>query len=321
MGLGDAQRIINTIRQAIKQETKSGAKIDYVHGTVESETGNFANVYLAGNDVEPSHGFRVPAWLKVNTGDYVVCAIDYGSNLGKWISEVIPTSDYAKTAINPNEEGVIYVGDGSAPPEAIAVGSSSHPNLAAHDTLGLATQAELDAHIAVVGGTAGDHAHWVRIANDGQVATDVPSLYPGRMSIMFITANGIVNGFPTDQGTLLTTKGSTDSYAWQTWHPRASSTPYWRAWVLATSSWTAWNSPAGPTFVFNEIPSGTINGSNATFTVAYSPSPSSNLMLFKNGLLQLAGAGNDFTLSGATITFLSGNLPQTGDNLSCTYTH
>lgn len=50
-----------------------------------------------------------------------------------------------------------------------------------------------------------------------------------------------------------------------------------------------------------EVPSGTINGSNVTFTLSATP-VAGTVKLFKNGLLLLAGAGNDYTISGATIT-------------------
>lgn len=63
--------------------------------------------------------------------------------------------------------------------------------------------------------------------------------------------------------------------------------------------------PSGTTLNFanNETPSGTINGSNAVFTLAHSPSPTSSLEIFLNG--QFFTQGSDYTLSGATITFSS----------------
>lgn len=70
---------------------------------------------------------------------------------------------------------------------------------------------------------------------------------------------------------------------------------------------------AGPTHVYSEVPSGTINGSNAAFTLASTPA-SGTLRLYKNGLRQRAGSGNDYTLSTNTITYEAGNVPQTGDS-------
>jgi hypothetical protein len=54
--------------------------------------------------------------------------------------------------------------------------------------------------------------------------------------------------------------------------------------------------------VFNETPSGSVNGSNATFTLAFTPI-AGTLQLFLNGVLQTEGADNDYVLSGTTITF------------------
>lgn len=56
-------------------------------------------------------------------------------------------------------------------------------------------------------------------------------------------------------------------------------------------------------FSNNETPSGVIDGSNATFTLANSPSPSSSLQLYLNGQFETQGVGSDYTLSGNTITF------------------
>lgn len=69
-------------------------------------------------------------------------------------------------------------------------------------------------------------------------------------------------------------------------------------------------------YVFNETPSGTINGSNTAFTLAFTP-VSSSLSLFLNGILLEPGAGNDYTISGAAITMLFG--PTTGDKLRAAY--
>jgi len=71
------------------------------------------------------------------------------------------------------------------------------------------------------------------------------------------------------------------------------------------------------TFVDLEIPAGAVDGANVSFTIANAPSPASSLLLFRNGLLQRANF--DFTLSGATITFVSGAVPQAGDTILASY--
>lgn len=57
---------------------------------------------------------------------------------------------------------------------------------------------------------------------------------------------------------------------------------------------------AGLRFSDAETPSGAINGSNVTFTLANAPNPAASLILFLNKVLQIQGT--DYTLSGATIT-------------------
>jgi hypothetical protein len=71
-------------------------------------------------------------------------------------------------------------------------------------------------------------------------------------------------------------------------------------------------------FVDNEVVGGTSNGVNATFTLANIPTTGS-VSLFLNGVLQQAGSGNDYTISGLTITML--NIPLTGDKLLANYRH
>ena len=58
-----------------------------------------------------------------------------------------------------------------------------------------------------------------------------------------------------------------------------------------------------------EVPTGTIDGINDTFTLANSPSPAGSLQAFMNGLLQTEGV--DYVLTGASITYASP--PEVGD--------
>jgi hypothetical protein len=69
-------------------------------------------------------------------------------------------------------------------------------------------------------------------------------------------------------------------------------------------------------FVDEETPSGAINGVNGMFTLSQTPSPSTSLEAFRNGLLLSAGV--DYTLSGAVITFVT-VVPQSSDTLTCSY--
>lgn len=72
----------------------------------------------------------------------------------------------------------------------------------------------------------------------------------------------------------------------------------------------------GSNFVDKEVPSGTINGVNTTFTLANTPIAGSD-HVYLNGVLQESGAGNDYTISGATITMLTA--PLTGEKVRVSY--
>lgn len=75
--------------------------------------------------------------------------------------------------------------------------------------------------------------------------------------------------------------------------------------------------PSSASFVDGETPAGAEDGVNTTFTLANSPNPSSSLGLYRNGL-RLRQTG-DYTISGNTITFQAGAVPQPNDGLLASY--
>ena len=66
----------------------------------------------------------------------------------------------------------------------------------------------------------------------------------------------------------------------------------------------------------NETPSGVIDGSNVTFTLAHTPI-GGQIMLYLNGQYLAPGAGEDYTLSGLTITMAAPLVP--GDRIRTNY--
>jgi len=56
-------------------------------------------------------------------------------------------------------------------------------------------------------------------------------------------------------------------------------------------------------FIFSETPTGAVNGVNTAFTLANLP-VAGTVMVYINGQLQEAGAGNDYTITGTSITTL-----------------
>ncbi len=74
---------------------------------------------------------------------------------------------------------------------------------------------------------------------------------------------------------------------------------------------------AGSSFADAEVPAGTVNGSNAVFTLTSAPSPAGSLELYRNGLLMRQGT--DYQISGSTVTFFLASIPQSGDLLVASY--
>lgn len=72
---------------------------------------------------------------------------------------------------------------------------------------------------------------------------------------------------------------------------------------------------SGPLFIDAETPAGTPDGTTAVFLLAHAP-VAATLHLYRNGLRQSL---LDYTISGNTITFLDGAIPQLGDILLADY--
>ncbi len=89
-----------------------------------------------------------------------------------------------------------------------------------------------------------------------------------------------------------------------------SSTDVLQAWYRFTGTVTTFN------YSDAETPSGSVNGVNLVFTLAHAPAGSS-LILVRNGLVQRSGF--DFSLTGATVTFVGGYAPSSGDILEAWY--
>ena len=66
-------------------------------------------------------------------------------------------------------------------------------------------------------------------------------------------------------------------------------------------------------FIYNTIPTGTINGSNTTFTLVKAPRITDAERVYLNGVRQNPGSSNDYTIAGKTLTF--NTAPLTNDVL------
>jgi hypothetical protein len=91
----------------------------------------------------------------------------------------------------------------------------------------------------------------------------------------------------------------------------------------ADNQFYRWSNSAGEwvlvTVINQEVLTGTLDGTNATFTVAHTPVPAAGLKVQRNGLDQFQGSGGDYTVSGNTVTFTTASIPQPGDVLTAHY--
>jgi len=70
-------------------------------------------------------------------------------------------------------------------------------------------------------------------------------------------------------------------------------------------------------FVDGDSLTGIVDGSNGSFTLSGTPAPATSLALYRNGILQKAG--QDFSVLGNAITFVTAAVPQPGDTLLASY--
>jgi len=148
--------------------------------------------------------------------------------------------------------------------------------------------------VKVDGTTIGRGASGIFVANDGI----------GSAQLGILTTKGDLIGYSTVPGPV----------------PVGANGEYLVANSAATFGieWAAFTGLATSNFVDSEVPSGTVNGTNPTFTLANTPT-TGTVHLYRNGIRQKAGSGNDYQISAATITFETGNEPQTGDLLLADY--
>jgi len=72
-----------------------------------------------------------------------------------------------------------------------------------------------------------------------------------------------------------------------------------------------------PSFVDADTLSGIVDGSNTSFSLSNAPNPAASLAVYRNGMLDKAG--QDYTVSGSAIQFLTASTPQPGDTLLASY--
>lgn len=86
--------------------------------------------------------------------------------------------------------------------------------------------------------------------------------------------------------------------------------------MSSSAAFTIADSYVTDTWVYREAPSGLINGSNTSYTLAATPITGTECVHL-NGVLQNVGGSNDYTISTNTITF--GSAPESGDVILVNY--
>ncbi len=169
------------------------------------------------------------------------------------------------------------------------------------------------------------------IATSGMVDNATGTFDPATVTVFFGHLNGtyieideFAPGYPdrgNDENEIIVLKPTTswaDKVALRVALPVGGTTDQVLTKNSSTNGDASWKDPSGnSTWVFNIVPSGTINGTNPTFTL---PSAATNIILTLNGIVLRPGAGNDYTLSGNTITMLGSSIPTTGSTLLASYT-
>lgn len=156
---------------------------------------------------------------------------------------------------------------------------------------GAATQLDLGSQVKGVLPTA-----------NGGTGQNSTAVFPGSGTIMTTTTAVAAAQLPAPTGSTL---GGVESNTTCT---------YGIASITTSGTVTCNSAPAAT--VFNQgAPTGTINGSNTSFTLSPTPGAASNINCFQNGLQLQQGSGNDYTVSGANLTWLTA--PPTGAKIDC----
>lgn len=87
--------------------------------------------------------------------------------------------------------------------------------------------------------------------------------------------------------------------------------------ALLTSQITQYPGPSATPLVVREVPTGTLNGVNQTFSLSFTPKPDASLLLFINGIAETPVT--EYTISGGVITYI--NAPAATDRMMAWYLH
>lgn len=142
-------------------------------------------------------------------------------------------------------------------------------------------------------------AIYARVFTGAYVATTTYKKYDG----VSYNGAGFFSRIEDNLGHTPPADGTSDAY-WYCYAQRGIMGPKGDAGIAATNQSV-------------ERPSGTMDGSNQTFTLAHTPA--GNILLLYGGIALTEGVGYDFTVSGTTITLLGDIKPVLGENMLAVY--
>ncbi len=176
------------------------------------------------------------------------------------------------------------------------IGGASGVNVEAGDTIYCFVDGSVAGNQATVG------ANWDIVQNniDGAVTGPTTAVADNLASY-----NGTTGKVIKDSGVAVSTDGTL-----------ASNSNAKLPTEQAVKTYVDTNAVQHADFVVRETPSGSVNGSNTAFVLANTPLAGSE-EIYLNGLQQEPGAGNDYTISGANITYLTA--PLAGDKIRVSY--
>lgn len=170
------------------------------------------------------------------------------------------------------------------------------------------TAAAIDA-TKIADGTI-SNAEFQRLNNIGSQADGISDTNTLTNKTLTGVSNTIATLYLHNNGKLINVSGSADPTSGQVLTATTATTATWQSISAAL---------AVSNFVFNETPSGTINGSNTIFGFANTVQ-SDTQRVYKNGLRMQTGASNDYTMTGLTgFVFVASQTPAVGDILLVDY--
>lgn len=115
MALGDAQTLLDLIRQAITQQTRNSARYKYSYGVAINSSAYAVSAYLNASEFATDY-IQVPDGWAINSGDYIKVAEDEGGKHS--VDQILPYTQYSRMVFDFRNQRML-LGDGSSEPATV----------------------------------------------------------------------------------------------------------------------------------------------------------------------------------------------------------